>query len=101
MKKTINELLVLVKVTRERLNDLKSMRDQVYKKERFYIGDKSEKIVEPQFDVSEVDKKIVQLQQFVLDVEQKIKVSNSITLIDADYNLDELFEPIRHIQSVK
>ncbi len=92
MTKTINELLVLVKIARERLNDLKEIRSQVYKKERYFMGDKSEKIVEPQFDVADVDSKIVALQQFVLNVEQKIKVSNSVTSLEITDNVEGLFK---------
>ena len=95
MKKSINELLVLVKIARERLNDLKEIRSQVYKKERYFMGDKSEKIVEPQFDVADVDGKIVALQQFVLNVEQKIKVSNSVTILEITDDVDGLFKSMQ------
>lgn len=96
MKKTINELLVLTKMARERLNDLKTLRSEVYKKERYYMGDK-EKLVEPLFDVEEVDSKIVDLQSFILEVDQKIKVSNSKISLEVVFD-KELFSGVKRIK---
>lgn len=97
MNKTINESLVLIKNARERINDLKDIRSQVYKKERFYMADAMEKVIEPQFDVAEVDSKVVTLQRFILDLEQKVKVSNSTTKIEFEGDLAELFSSIKSI----
>jgi hypothetical protein len=51
----INEVLSLVKIVRERLNDLKAIRTQVAVVEKYYR--EPEKVIEPKYDIKEVDKK--------------------------------------------
>ncbi len=91
-KHTINELLVLSKAVRERINNLKSLQENVSKKERYFGA--TEKVVEPQYDVRLVDKKIVELQRFLLKVDTSIKKSNAITEVDIDFSADELLAPL-------
>lgn len=91
-KHTINELLVLSKVVRERINNLKSLQESVAKKERFFGS--AEKVVEPQYSVKDVDKKIVELQKFLLKTDTEIKKSNATTEVDIDFNADELLAPL-------
>lgn len=89
---TINELLVLSKSVRERVNNLKSLAEVVAKKER-YFGN-PDKVIEPQYDVKDVDKKIIELQRFLLKVDTEIKKSNAITEVEIDFNIDELLSPL-------
>jgi hypothetical protein len=93
MKKTINELLVLSKIVRERVNNLKALSEKVSKREVFYST--SEKVVEPTYDVKSVDKKIVELQRFLLDADTAIKKSNAVTEVEIEYSVDKLLEPLQ------
>ena len=93
MKKTINELLVLSKIVRERVNNLKALSEKVSKREVFYST--SEKVVEPTYDVKLVDKKIVELQRFLLDSDTVIKKSNAVTEVEIEYSVDKLLEPLQ------
>lgn len=93
MKKTINELLVLSKIVRERVNNLKALSEKVSKREVFYST--SEKVVEPTYDVKLVDKKIVELQRFLLDADTAIKKSNAVTEVEIEYSVDKLLEPLQ------
>lgn len=92
MTKTINELLVLSKAVRERINNLKELVSKTAVRERFYGN--VEKVVEPQYDVKKVDAKIVTLQKFLLDVDTAIKQSNAVTTVEINYQADELLAPI-------
>jgi len=88
---TINELLSLMKIVRERLQDLKGLRSQISTKE-FYMS--AEKIVEPQYEVKAVDKKITELQNFLFDADSMIKQSNAVTNIDCGFDIGMLLAPL-------
>jgi len=90
--KTINELLVIMKAVRERLNDLKGLRTSVSRRTVFY-GQK-DSVEEPQYDVKLVDKRITELQNFLLEADSKIKTVNAITPVEIDINLNELLKPL-------
>ena len=81
-----------MKAIRERISDLKNLRSEVSKKERFFGT--AEKIVEPQYAVSEVDRRIVALQNWLYGADAKIKESNARTMIDFDVDLNELLKPL-------
>ena len=91
---TINELLVLMKVIRERLNELKSLRNQVSTKEHYMYGETSKKIVEPQYDVKLVDKKITELENFLYLADSSIKASNAVTKVNLTVDVDSLLKPL-------
>jgi hypothetical protein len=90
--KTVNELLIIMKAVRERITDLKKLREDVSKKERFYGS--TEKVTEPQYDVKKVDLNIVELQNWIYSADALIKSSNAMTKIDIDVNLKELLKPL-------
>ncbi len=90
--KTVNELLVVMKAVRERITDLKKLREDVSKKERFYGA--AEKTVEPQYDVKKVDIKITTLQNWLYVADAKIKTSNALTMIDIDVDMNQLLQPL-------
>jgi len=94
MKKTINETLVLMKIIRERMNELKILRSEVSRQETYSFRSDNEKIVEPRYDVKTVDKKITELQNFLYVTEAKIKQSNAVTQIDVDVDVDSLLQPL-------
>jgi len=90
--KTVNELLVIMKGVRERLTDLKKLREDVSKKERYFGS--AEKTIEPQYDVKKVDVQIINLQNFLYSADALIKGSNAITQIEIDVNLKDLLKPL-------
>ena len=90
--KTINEVFVAMKVVRERITDLKALRGQIAIKETFFGA--KEKITEPLYSVLAVDKKIVELQNWLNGTDAKIKMSNAITQIDVELNMDDLLSPL-------
>lgn len=90
--KTINEVFVAMKVVRERITDLKALRGQIAVKETFY-GTK-EKTSEPLYDIKKADKKIVELQNWLNVTDAKIKMSNAVTQIDVELNMDDLLSPL-------
>ena len=89
---TVNELLVLMKMVRERMKDLKDLRSELAVRERFFGSTEKEKI--PQYDVKLVDAKITMLQNFIFKADAKIKMSNAKTKVDIDVNVDELLAPM-------
>jgi len=93
METTVNELLVLTKAVRERLNGLKQLRGEVSKKEHYFGSDN--KVVEPQYDVKAVDVKITHLETFLFKADAAIKKSNAVTIIDLDYSVDDLLSPLQ------
>ena len=92
---TINEALVLSKIVRERMADLKQLRSQLSVKERFLLRGSDEKITEPQYDVKAVDQKITSLQNFLYRTDARIKQSNAATKISLDTDVNALLEPLK------
>lgn len=90
---TVNELLSLMKIVRERLNELKGLRNQVSVKDKWMREDS--KVTEPQYDVKLVDKKIVGLQNFLFLADSKIKTINARTEVEGlDINVSDLLSPL-------
>lgn len=90
---TVNELLVVEKIVRERLKDLKELRTETANKKKYY-GEK-ESVTEPQYDVKLVDKKITELQNFLMIADQKVKQSNAVTQIPYEVDTDKLLAPLQ------
>jgi len=95
-KLTVNQLLVLCKEVRSRMNDLRGIRSSCTTRERTYFGVNQEnrKEVEPQYDVKAVDKKIVSLENWLFKADAAIKQSNATTIVNVDVDVDELLKPI-------
>lgn len=93
-RKTVNEVLILMKAIRARLNELQSLRSQVSTRDTHFYGDQSKNIKEPQYDVKLVDKKIVELANFLLLADSAIKNSNAVTHVSIDINIDSLLKPL-------
>lgn len=85
---TVNELLVVVKIVRERLNDLKLLRTEVANEKRFY-GD-AERVVEHKYEVVKVDKKITELQNFLMKADRAVAVTEVAFIVNAE----QLLEPL-------
>jgi len=91
MSITINKALVLGKVIRERVNDLKGLRTQVATKKTFFGQPERGEITEPTYDIKELDKKILKLQQIAYELETAVKEQNNIVWINFPYNEAEIF----------
>jgi len=89
---TVNELLVLTKVVRERVNQLKSLADKCAVEEKTYWGGDNErdKTITPQYDIKLVDKKITELKTWLFKAEAAIKQSNAKTEVAVEANVDVL-----------
>jgi len=94
MKMTVNRILSMQKIIRERLNELKSLRSEVSTRERIFFGGDERKEKEPNYDVIKVDRKIVKLERFLLDSDFVIKESNAKTKVDIIADIDDLLSPI-------
>jgi len=92
-KLTINELMVLMKAVRERVNTLKGLRGQVSVKES-WRGDEG-KTIEPQYDIKLVDKKIMELENFIFQADSRIKSANAKVKVDLEVDVDKLLEPLQ------
>ncbi len=95
-KMSINQILSLTKIIRERLSELRSLRQSLATKETNYFGDQEQKRKEiiPQFDVLKVDRKIIELENFLFLADSSIKTSNAITKLDFEINVTDLLKPL-------
>jgi len=97
MKITINEAMVLEKQLKERLIDLKMLRETTVVKTIEHFGfetDRKERIIEPQYDVKIVDKKITFLQNAIYLLDAKIKQINAMTKFEIDIDVGNLLSPL-------
>ena len=95
---TINEGISLQKAVRDRVSELKVLRDKVaVKQTTTWFNDKDKKEdVEPQYDVKLVDKKIVELGLFLYKLDSKIKHANAVTTINGlEVDVDVLLAPLQ------
>jgi len=92
MKMTVNEAMVFQKALRGRLGELSSLRTTCASRESYY-GD-NHKVVEPMYDVKELDRKCVSLENALLDMDTRIKQSNAITIIEVDVDRAALLAPL-------
>jgi hypothetical protein len=94
---TINQLLVLMKEVRSRVNDLRAIRSSSAVIERnFYgIGEReTRKETEPQYNVKAVDKKITSLENWLFKADSAIKQANAVTRVDVEVDVDSLLAPL-------
>ena len=91
---SINELLVLMKTIRERVNSLKTLRSQVSVKESYLYSRDEKKIIEPQYDVKKVDQKISELETWLFRADSAIKQSNALTKVDITADVEKLLKPL-------
>lgn len=96
----ISEGMVLQKAVKERVNDLKGIRNHniVRTKTYSYLGDgkPNERVdTELQYDPKVVDAKIVELEMFLFKLDAAIKRANAKAEIEITADVDKLLEPIR------
>ena len=95
MKISINKLLSMQKIMRERLNELKSLRSECSTKERTFFGNEDKKEKEPLYDVIKVDEKMTQIERFLMNSDFAIKESNAKVKVDINIDVDNLLSPIK------
>lgn len=96
---TINESLSFLKIIRQRKAELENLRSQVStKKTDTYWGErdnsKKDTLVEPQFDVKQVDRKIVELANAIYLIDSAIKQANATVQLGINIDRDKLLEPL-------
>jgi len=92
---TVNELLVLSKVVRERLNQLKGLAQSCAVKEQIFYTDRDkETTTTPQYDIKLVDKKITQLNTWLFKADAAVKQSNASTQVTLEVDVDSLLAPL-------
>ncbi len=92
---TVNELLVLTKVVREQVNQLKSLANAcVVEKRSFYSEREKETTITPQYDVKLIDKKITELGTWLFKADAAIKQSNASTQVTVETDIDVLLAPL-------
>lgn len=94
MEVTINKALVLGKSVRERLNDLKQLRQNSAVIRRSYLDGKEQERTEPQYDIKKVDQKCIELENFLFTLDSEIKQSNAQTFIKLDGDVKTLLSPV-------
>ena len=90
----INALLSLQRAVRQRKNSLEKVRDEVSTVDRWSYGRDNQKIVEPQYSVTEVDKIIAELEVFLFASDAAIKQSNAVTDIEFVVDPSSLLRPL-------
>ena len=94
---TINETMVLVKVIKERLHDLKELRlsTAIKTKLRRGYGDSlTEEESDPQYDTKMVDRRITELQNWLFRADAMIKQSNARTELPITADVEKLLAPL-------
>ena len=89
---SVNELLVLQKAVRERVNQLKNLVRESSVQTSYY-GEK-EKVVTPQYDGKLIDKKVTELEMWLFKSDAAIKQSNAVTQVNVEADVDKLLSPI-------
>lgn len=88
---TINKALVLGKVIRERINDLKGLRTQVATRKSWLGTPERNEVIEPTYDIKEMDKSILKLQKMAFELESLVKEKNNIISISFNYEDADIF----------
>jgi len=93
MKKTVNEVMVLMKAVRGRLAELSGLRSSVANVVSYYDAG-AKKTIEPQYDVKMLDRRCVEIENWLLEAETKIKQSNAVVTIELEADVALLLKPI-------
>lgn len=89
-------LLSQQKIVRERLNELKTLRNQVSTKTRSWLTTEKETETEHLYDARMVDRQIVKLEKFLFLSDALIKESNAQIQVEmpVEWDVDGLLAPI-------
>jgi hypothetical protein len=92
---TVNELLVLTKAVKERLNYLRTLSQSCAVAERsFYTDREKETTKTPQYDIKLVDKKMTELVTWLFKADAAIKQSNALTQVALEANVEALLSSL-------
>lgn len=92
MKATVNEAMVLMKALKGRYGELSHIRSECAKKETYFS--EVQKVIEPKYDMKELDRRCVDIENALLEMDTKIKQSNAITTIEIDVDKTALLSPL-------
>ena len=97
---TVNEAMVLVRVIKERVSELRMLRNSVAT-ERVteypdWGGDSKKKLesVVVKYDIKVLDKRVTELELFLYKADAMIKQSNAMTEIKLVADVDKLLAPL-------
>lgn len=92
-QETISGWLSTAGALRARLSELRSMKDSLTRRTRFF-GDE-EKVEEPTYDIKVVDRMCTDLQNALHKIDRAVKASNAKTTVEIDnLEFDQLMKPI-------
>ena len=92
MEITINEAMVKMKVLKGRLGELSHLRSESATRETWR---EPNKIVEPVYDMKELDRKCTDIENALLEIETAIKQSNALTKIEVEADIKSLLAPLQ------
>lgn len=92
---TINKLLELQKILKERRTQLEKLTTDNSKTERFYGQTTGEKVVEPVFDAATLDTMVTNINCALFDIASLIKESNAVTKVETTFVFNVLMRPIQ------
>jgi hypothetical protein len=91
--KSINAWLSMKNSLQARLAELKEMKGNASTR-RVSRYEGKEDIVEPTYDIKQIDKKCALITKALFDIDQSIKEANAATKIEIDVDYAELVKPI-------
>jgi len=96
---TVNEAMVLQKTIKERLAELRNLRNQVATEKTttypWMEGDKQKiDTTVVKYDIKLLDRKVTELELFLYKLDAKIKQSNAVTEISIIADVEKLLAPL-------
>lgn len=92
MEITINEAMVKMKVLKGRLGELSHLRSESATKETWR---EPNKVIEPVYDMKDLDRRCVNIENALLEIETAIKQSNALTKIKIEADIKSLLAPLQ------
>ena len=92
MEMTVNEAMVKLKVLKGRLGELSHLRSESATRETWR---EPNKIVEPLYDMKDLDRRCIEIELAIMDIETAIKQSNALIKIKVDADVKALLSPLK------
>jgi len=92
MEITINEAMVKMKVLKGRLGELSHLRSESATRETWR---EPNKVIEPVYNIKELDRKCTDIENALLEIETAIKQSNALTKIKIEADVKALLAPLQ------
>jgi hypothetical protein len=93
MIQSVNAWLSMKNSLQARLVEVKDMKSGVTTRHVSKYSDREE-IMEPTYDIKQIDKKSTQITTALYKIDRAIKEANAVTKVDLDINYDDLVSPI-------